>query len=151
MTSAPGTRNESVDDGTRPWDQRMVAVLRIRHMQLRTEQSYMGWARRFERWLHGKSVENAGGDDVRKFLEYLAVEGRVAAGTQRQALNALVFLYREVLQLDLGDLSGYTRARAGKRIPVVLSQQQCQSDKAALIERLYGGAGSLEKKFWPDA
>ena len=134
VTSAPGTRNESVDDGTRPWDQRMVAVLRIRHMQLRTEESYMGWARRFERWLHGKSVENASGDDVRKFLEYLAVEGRVAASTQRQALNALVFLYREVLQLDLGDLSGYTRARAGKRIPVVLSQQQCQ----ALFQELSG-------------
>ena len=145
--SAPSARDESVHGSLTPWDQRMVAVLRTRHMQLRTEESYMGWARRFERWLNGKSVENASGDDVRKYLEYLAVEGKVAASTQRQALNALVFLYREVLHLDLGDFSGYKPARAGKRIPVVLSQQQCQalfkelSGSCLLMAQLMYGAG----------
>ena len=140
-------RNESMHGSSMPWDQRMVAVLRTRHMQWRTEECYMGWARRFERWLRGKSVENAGGDDVRNYLEYLAVEGKVAASTQRQALNALVFLYREVLHLDLGDFSGYKPARAGKRIPVVLSRQQCQalfrelSGSCLLMAQLMYGAG----------
>lgn len=125
----------------------MVAVMRTRQLQWRTEETYRGWARRFARWLGEKPIEQAGGDDVRRYLEFLAVESRVAASTQRQALNALVFLFREALQRDLGDFSGYQPARKGKRIPVVLSRQECQalfrelSGEYLLMAQLMYGAG----------
>jgi hypothetical protein len=71
-------------------------------------------------------VEDTCPDDIRGFLDHLAVEGKVSASTQRQALNALVFLLREALDRDPGDFSGYRPARQSKRIPVVLSRQECQ-------------------------
>jgi integron integrase len=140
-------RVEQGDHGGPPWEQRMVAVLRTRHLQWRTEEAYRGWARRFALWLGGKTVETAGGDDIRRYLEYLAVEGKVSASTQRQALNALVFLLRETLGRDLGDFSGYRPGRASKRIPVVLSPRECQalfahlSDTSRLMAQLMYGAG----------
>jgi integron integrase len=79
-------------------------------------------------------VEDTCPDDIRGFLDHLAVEGKVSASTQRQALNALVFLLREALGRDPGDFSGYRPARQSKRIPVVLSRQECQ----ALFAQLTG-------------
>ena len=140
-------RPESDVKDDAPWERRMVAVMRTRHLQWRTEETYRGWARRFARWFGDKPIEQASGDDVRLYLEYLAVERRVAASTQRQALNALVFLFREALQRDLGDFSGYQPARKGKRIPVVLSRQECQalfrelSGEYLLMAQLMYGAG----------
>ena len=72
-------------------------------------------------------MEEAGADDIRGFLDHLAVDRKVSANTQRQALNALVFLQREAFGRDPGDFSGYRPGRSGKRIPVVLSQRECQS------------------------
>jgi integron integrase len=112
----------------------MVTVLRSRHLQWRTEETYRGWARRFAAWLDGKPIEQADNDDIRRFLEFLAVERNVSASTHRQALNALVFLYREALGRDPGDLSGHRPARAARRIPVVLSRRECQ----ALFDQLDG-------------
>jgi hypothetical protein len=140
-------RTERSDVGGPPWEQRMVAVLRTRQLQWRTEETYRGWARRFALWLGDKIVEEASGEDIRHYLEHLAVKGRVAASTQRQALNALVFLLRETLGRDLGDFSGYSPGRSNKRIPVVLSQQECQAlfaqlpDANRLMAQLMYGAG----------
>ncbi|MDR3089989.1 MAG: integron integrase [Desulfobulbaceae bacterium] len=125
----------------------MVTVLRARQLQWRTEEAYRHWARRFARWLTGKPVEEADGNDIRGYLEYLAVEGKVSASTQRLALNALIFLVRETLGRDPGDCSGYRLARPTKRIPVALSQRQCQTLFAQLtgmnrlMAQLMYGAG----------
>jgi len=75
-----------------------VTVIRRQHLQWRTEQAYRGWARRFASWLGERRVEDTCPDDIRGFLDHLAVEGKVSASTQRQALNALVFLLREALE-----------------------------------------------------
>ena len=114
-------RIERGDVGGPPWEQRMVAVLRTRQLQWRTEEAYRSWARRFALWLGEKPIEEATGDDIRRYLEFLAVAGKVSASTQRQALNALVFLLRETVGRDLGEFSGYRPGRSGKRIPIVLS------------------------------
>jgi integron integrase len=145
--SAPVIAPERTDKGGPDWEQRMVAALRTRQLQWRTEEAYRGWAHRFARWLGEKKVEEASGEDIRGFLDHLAVEGRVAASTQRQALNGLIFLVRETLGRDPGDCSGYRPARASKRIPVVLSQQECQalfaqlSGTSRLMAQLLYGAG----------
>lgn len=137
---------EKEDSGGPPWEQRLVAVLRTRQYQWRTEQTYRSWAHRFASWL-GRPVEQADGNDIRKFLEHLAVEGRVAASTQKQALNALVFLLREVEKKDPGDFSGYRPALPRRRIPAVLSRGECQalfaqlSGTTRLMAQLMYGAG----------
>src|SRR5216683_2683235 len=84
-------------------------VLRVRHYSYRTEQCYVAWITHYLRfskrsgaWMHPREL---GAPDVERFLSHLAVERHVSSSTQNQALNALVFLYRAVLQLDLGDFS----------------------------------------------
>ncbi|MHB8829163.1 MAG: integron integrase [Syntrophales bacterium] len=118
---------EQEDRGGPAWEQLLVTVIRRKHLQWRTEETYRGWAHRFSSWLKKKPVEEAGADDIRGFLDHLAVDRKVSANTQRQALNALVFLQREAFGRDPGDFSGYRPGRSGKRIPVVLSQRECQS------------------------
>src|SRR5204862_8044181 len=78
----------------------------------------------------------AAGEEVKAFLSDLAVRGRVSAATQRQALNSIVFLFREALGRDPGDLSGYEASRRGRRVPSVLSRGECQR----LFEALDGTA-----------
>jgi len=96
-------------------------ALRVRHYSLRTEQAYVGWIRRFILF-HGKRhPRELGGAEVAAFLSHLAVEGEVAAATQNQALNALVFLYRVVLDCGLEEIAPLVRARQPRRLPVVLS------------------------------
>ena len=70
--------------------------------------------------------------ELTAFLSHLANEGRVGASTQNQALNALVFLYREVLHIDLGDFGDFARAKRPKRLPAVLSRQECAGLFAAM-------------------
>lgn len=99
-------------------------VLRVKHYSLRTEQVYVGWIRRFI-LANGKRHPRAmGAAEVEGFLSQLAVQGRVAASTQNQALSALLFLYREVLQADLPWLDGVIRAKRPARVPVVLSRDE---------------------------
>lgn len=98
-------------------------VLRFKHMAYKTEKSYIGWIRRYAYWCR----DNARGsheDKVRAFLTYLARERTVSASTQNQALNAIVFLYRHVLQEDVGDFSGFHPARQPRRLPVVLPREE---------------------------
>src|SRR5690242_12552734 len=75
--------------------------IRVRHYSLRTEQAYLAWIRRFLRANGRRHPRELGAGQVEAFLSALATEGKVAAGTQNQALSALLFLYREVLRLDL--------------------------------------------------
>lgn len=112
---------------------RLHEALRIRHRSRRTEDAYADWVRRFILF-HGKRhPSELGPEAVSAFLNHLAVEGKVTASTQNQALNALVFLYRHVIGRDLKQLSGLIRAHGPRRLPVVLSQAEAR----ALISDLH--------------
>lgn len=101
---------------------RVRAACRVRHYSLRTEQAYVYWTRRFV-LAHGKRhPREMGGVEVTAFLTSLAVEANVAAGTQNQALSALLFLYQHVLGMDLPWLGDVVRAKRPRRVPVVLSR-----------------------------
>ena len=86
------------------------------------------------------SIPN-GWPEIHQFLSHLAIDGRVAASTQNQALNAIVFLYRKVVKKELGDFSDFPRAHRPKRIPVVLSRQEVQ----ALLSPMDGTEGLLAR------
>ncbi len=124
----------ATDLGGPPWERQLIRELRTRHYEWRTEQAYRMWARRFAEWLQrrGKSVPEAGELELRDFLSDLATQQRVAVATQRQALNAVVFLVREALGKPLADFGDFTRARAPQRMPVVLSRAECQRLLGAL-------------------
>jgi integron integrase len=122
------------DLGRVEWEQRLIERLRLNHYAWRTEQTYREWAWRFSGFVGQKGLAAASGEDIRAFLTDLAVRGRVGKATQKQALNALVFLFREALQRDPGDFSDFERSRRGRRMPTVLSRPECQR----LFEALEG-------------
>lgn len=114
------------DLGGPPWEKAMVRRLRERHLSWTTEKTYRSWCRRFIASCGDKQVETLNHDDVRRWLSDLAVKGRVAVSTQKQALNAVVFFFREVLKQDPGDFSDFARARRGPKAPTVLTQEECK-------------------------
>lgn len=97
---------------------------RVRHYSVRTEQAYVAWIWRFMRANGGRHPRALGKAEVEAFLTRLATEGQVAASTQNQALAALLFLYREVLQVELPWMEDVVRAKAPRRVPVVLSREE---------------------------
>ena len=106
--------------------------IRLRHMSRRTEEAYVGWIRRYVLF-HGKRhPREMSAPEIREFLSHLAEVRDVAASTQNQALNALVFLYRQVLRLEIGNLGEIARARKPKRLPVVLTPDEVQRVLAQL-------------------
>lgn len=108
--------------------------IRLKHYSIRTEQSYLDWIKRFILF-HGKRhPKDMGPQDVEAFLTHLAVQGKVAASTQNQAKSALLFLYKEVLGIDLPWLDNVERAKAPKRLPVVLTRAEVH----AVLTRLEG-------------
>ncbi len=111
---------------------RVRREIRVRHYSYRTEQTYLHWIGRYLRLLAGQDVVIGATTGFRRFLEHLAVERRVSAATQNQAFNALLFLYREVLKIDLGTVEGITRARRSRRLPVVLTRSELVQLFAAL-------------------
>jgi integron integrase len=145
---SPLGRGEGVDAAA-GWREAMIRVLRIRKYAYRTEQTYLHWSDRFARAQArgGVAVEDCGDAEIRAFLDELAVKGEVSAGTQRQALNALVFLFREALKRELGDFSDYLRAKAKSRLPVVLSRDEigrllaAMQGRPALMARVMYGSG----------
>ena len=102
-------------------------AIRLRHLSLRTEAAYLGWIRRFILFHHKRHPASMGAPEIRAFLSYLAVEGRVAASTQTQALCALVFLYREVLHRNVDSLGKVERAKKPERLPVVFSRAEVRA------------------------
>lgn len=106
------------------WERRLVEACRREGLLWRTEQTYRGWVRRFAEMVGAERVLEATEGEVRLFLDELAVRQRVGQATQRQALNAVVFFLKKGLERDPGDLSGFVRARSGRRVPVVLSREE---------------------------
>lgn len=102
----------------------MIEVLRLRGRSWRTEQSYMQWVRRFRNHCGTKVPASLSAQDLRKFLSHLAAERHVASATQSQAFNALLFLYRYVLHVDVAGLASTVRAAKKRRLPVVLSHSE---------------------------
>lgn len=123
------------------------AALRMRHYSSRTEEAYADWIRRFIHF-HGRRHPAAlGNAEVSAFLSHLAVERRVSASTQNQALSALLFLYGEVLRRPVGWMAGLVRAKVPQHTPVVLTRDEARaiigqmSGSAALVCRLLYGSG----------
>jgi len=100
------------------------AVLRTRHYSYRTEKTYIEWILQYIRFHDIKHPKEMGATEVEAFLTHLAVERNVAASTQNQALAALLFLYREVLSVDLPWLEKFTPAKKSSRVPVVLTKAE---------------------------
>jgi len=122
-------------------------VMRFKHYSLRTEESYWNWIRQFI-FFHGKQhPREMGAGQVHQFLSHLAAERKVAVSTQNQALNALVFLYAQVLHRPLGQLEEFERPTRPARLPVVLTQDEARRLLAAvppkytLLARLLYGTG----------
>jgi integron integrase len=138
--------------------ERVREVLRFHHYSLRTEETYGQWIRRFlefhrladrsgpdRGWRHPKDM---GAIEVKAFLTHLALRRNVSVSTQNQALNALVFLYDQVLQRPLGDFADFARAKRPARLPTVLTRAETERVLAALkpgtlglIIRLMYGSG----------
>jgi len=112
----------------------LVAEIRRRAYSIRTEQAYEHWACRFIAFCRNRDPREMGATEIGAFLEDLAVRGNVAASTQNQALNALVFLYAQVLKKPLEALGEFVRAKRPRRLPVVLTR----AEVGALRERLAG-------------
>jgi integron integrase len=120
--------------------------MRTLHLALRTEKAYLHWIRRYVKFHGRRHPREMGAAEVEAFLTHLAVDQRVSAATQNQGLHALLFLYRQVLGVDLSWLENITRASKPKRLPVVLSRMEVRAVLAELdgvpwlvASLLYGG------------
>ncbi|MDI4637468.1 integron integrase [Halomonas sp. BMC7] len=98
--------------------------MRVKRYSPRTEKTYCYWIRHFIRYHGVRQTASMGAPELKAFLEYLAVERHVAAATQNQALNAIVFLYRHVLEQKLGEIGEFSHPRRPRRLPVVLSHEE---------------------------
>jgi len=132
--------------GSRP-GARSLPGLRVRHYSPRTEETYLHWWRRYERYLAAVPEQSAapGSDSAKAFLTRLAMVEKVAAATQNQAFNALLFTFRHALAVPLTEMQGTVRAKRGHRLPTVLSREEVRRLLAAIppprriaIELLYG-------------
>jgi len=115
--------------------------IRVKHYSIRTETQYLQWIKRFILF-HGKRhPKDMDAIEVEAFLTNLAVEGSVSASTQNQALSALLFLYREVLGINLPWMDTMVRAKKSQRLPVVLTR----AEVALVLERMDGGYGLMAR------
>jgi len=124
--------------------------LRVKHYSIRTEQTYTDWIKRYIYFHDKRHPKDLGARDIEAFLTHLAVAGKVAASTQNLAKSSLLFLYREVLEIDLPWLDNITQAKAPKRLPVVLTVSEVQAvlshmtgTHSLIASLLYGGGMRL--------
>jgi integron integrase len=108
----------------KPLLERLRRAIQARHYSYRTERAYSGWVGRFIVFHGNRSPGHMGVAEVKIFLESLATQGRVSASTQNQAFSALLFLYRDVLEMGLEGLEDVLRAKEAQRLPVVMSQDE---------------------------
>lgn len=121
--------------------------MRARHFSRRTEETYIGWIRRYIGFTGLRHPRELGAAEISAFLSWLAVRKRVSASTQNQPLSALLFLYRQLLGIDVGPIDSVVRARTPERLPVVLGREEVRTVLAQLdgtmwlIVALLYGAG----------
>ena len=127
--------------------ERVRDKIRLKHYSIRTEQAYTDWVKRYILFHQKRHPSEMGALEVEQFLTHLAGQGKVAASTQNQAKSALLFLYRDVLEIELPWLDDVAKAKDAKRIPVVLTVQETQrligelDGTSGLIARLLYGTG----------
>lgn len=117
--------------------EKMRAEIRLRHYSLRTEQSYIHWVRRFILYHNKRHPAEMGKREITAFLSYLAVDRKVSASTQNQALSAILFLYKQVLDLKLEWLDEVVRAKRPQHLPVILSREEVR----ILLDEIQGTNG----------
>jgi len=105
-------------------EKKALEAIRFRHRSYSTEKTYITWLKQFQSFVKSKDLSNLDARDIQDFLSYLAVERKVSSSTQNQALNALIFVYRHVLERDIEDQIYSVRARQKRRIHVVLTVKE---------------------------
>lgn len=118
-------------------------ALRRKHYSYRTEKTYLHWIRRFIYFHHKRHPRDMAEPEIAAFLTHLAVARRVSASTQNQALNAILFLYKQVLQREIGLVQGVVRAKRPERLPVVLTREEVHAVLARLSGREWLMAGLM--------
>jgi integron integrase len=103
------------------------SVLRVKHYSYRTERSYISWIKRYINFNNKTHPKDLDGKDISKFISHLALKEKVSSNTQNQALCALVFLYKQVFGLDMGEFPEIQWAKKPKKIPVVFSKSEVQT------------------------
>ncbi len=127
-------------------------AMRLKHYSYATERAYLDWAKRFFVYVQNEKKKDdakrsVGSDDVREYLSYLAIKQKVSSSTQNQAFNALLFLFRDVLGIELSGLSKAVRAKRGPKLPVVLTVEEVRGlfqflkERNLLIVQLLYGSG----------
>jgi site-specific recombinase XerD len=123
----------------------MRESMRARHYRARTEETYCQWVRRYILFHDKRHPTEMGEYEINAFLTHLAVNDKVSASTQNQALSAILYLYWHILGRDVGDLGEVIRARKPKRLPVVMTREDVKSvldqlsgDKWLMASLLYG-------------
>ena len=116
---------------------RVRDVIRRKHYSIRTEGSYLQWIKRFILFHEKRHPQEMGAPEIGRFLTYLAVNRHVAASTQNQALNALVFLYKQVLEIELGEMGNITPAKRPQLLPTVFSKEEV----LRILPRLHENGG----------
>jgi len=115
-------------------EKKMCEALRLRQRSLSTEKTYLNWVRNFKSWLGDKSTSALKGEDLQDYLSHLSVEKRISPSTQNQALNAIVFFYRHVLDKKIDNEVSAVRAKHRRHLPVVLTAKEIQT----IFEHLEG-------------
>ena len=110
--------------------------IRAKHYSIKTEHTYLYWIYWYIRFNNMEHPANCSAPDIRRYLDYLAIERNVAPSTQKVALNAIVFMYRHVLGVEPGDFSQYHKATGPRKLPVVLTREELR----ALLNHLRGTA-----------
>jgi integron integrase len=131
---------------------KLQETIRLKHYSLSTERTYIDWVKRFFYFVDESDRDPIpykikGSEDVKDFLTHLAVKQNVSSSTQNQAFNALLFLFRNVFKMDLGDIANTVRAKRGPKLPVVLTVDEikrlfaCMAGKQLLMAQVIYGAG----------
>lgn len=117
-------------------------VIRKKHYSIRTEQAYTDWIKKFILFHGKKHPKDMGETEISQYISFLAVKKNVAASTQNQALNAIVFLYKQVLNRELGDFGSMQRAKRSKKLPVILTRDETDLQRA--VRKAARSAGILK-------
>jgi site-specific recombinase XerD len=125
-------------------------TIRRKHYSIRTEEASVDWIKRFIFFHHKRHAADMSEPEIVKFLNHLAVQQKVAASTQNQALSALVFLYREVLDQKIGFLDNLEFVKRPARLPVVLTEAEARQVLAHLEGRQADGVADLWRRLAPD-
>lgn len=120
-------------------------LIRLKHYSIRTEKSYLPWIEKYIRFHNGRDPKEMRGEEIETYLSYLAVDQKVSSSTQNQAFNAILFLYRDVLKIELDESINAIRAKKPQRLPTVMTKEEVMKIIAAvppehqlMVKLIYG-------------